>query len=47
MIQAEPEVRHMDLEDSIQDTYNRFPSELVMLRPRRKVVTDMGDDGDE
>ena len=47
MIGAEPEVKHMVLEDSIQDTYSRFPSELVMLRPRRKVVTDMGDDGDD
>jgi hypothetical protein len=47
MIGAEPEEKHMDLDASIQDTYNRFPSELVMLRPRRKVVTNMDDDDDD
>ena len=47
MIGAEPEEKQMDLDASIQDTYNRFPSELVMLRPRRKVVTNMDDDDDD
>ena len=47
MIGAEPEENHMDLDASIQDTYSRFPSELMMLRPRRKVVTNMDDDDDD
>ena len=47
MIGAEPEEKQMDLDASIQDTYSRFPSELVMLRPKRKVVTNMDDDDDD
>jgi hypothetical protein len=31
-------------EDSIQDTYSRFPAELV--RPKRKVVVDLDSDND-
>jgi hypothetical protein len=47
MIRAEPEEDHLDLDASIHDIYNHFPPELVMLRPRRKLVTNMGDDDDD
>ena len=33
------------LEDSIQDTYSRFPADM-MIRPKRKVVVDFGSDND-
>ena len=44
MLEVEPVLNHIDPEAAIQDTYIRFPSELVILRPRRKVVTNMDDD---
>ena len=46
MLEAEPEVVRLDYEASIQETNSRFPDDL-MMRPKKKVVKDMGDDDDE
>ena len=46
MSEAEPEVVRLDYEASIQDTNSRFPPE-VMMRPKRKVVTNFESDDDD
>ena len=47
MLEAEPEVvQDLSGEALIQDTYSRFPPE-VMMRPKRKVVTNFESDDND
>ena len=46
MVEVEPVLNHLDPEAAIQDTYSRFPAEM-MMRPKRKVVKNMDDDDDD
>ena len=46
MVEVEPVLNHLDYEASIRETNSRFPPEM-MMRPRRKVVTNVESDVDD